>query len=64
MHEAYVIGLRARNSRYILLKEIKKTCSSSIVEFYKHLRIFKNTRGVRGVLLGASLVFLKIPACL
>ena len=40
------------------IKEIKKTCSSSIVELYKHLGIFKNTRQV---LLRTSLVFLKIP---
>ena len=29
------------------IKEIKKTCSSSIVELHKHLEIFKNTREVR-----------------
>ena len=40
------------------IKEIKKTCSSSIVELYKHFGIFKNTREV---LLRTSLVFLKIP---
>ena len=31
-------------------KEIKKTCSSSIVELYEHLRTFKNTREVREAL--------------
>ena len=31
-------------------KGIKKTCSSSIVELYKHLGIFKNTREVREAL--------------
>ena len=32
------------------LKEIKKTCSSSLVESNKHLGIFKNTREVREAL--------------
>ena len=41
----------ARNSRYLIFyKRNKKTCSSSIVEFYKHLGIFKNTREVREAL--------------
>ena len=31
-------------------KEIKKTCSSSIVELYEHLRTFKDTREVREAL--------------
>ena len=47
MHAAYVIGTSARNSRYILENKIKKTCSSSIIELYSHLGIFKNTREVR-----------------
>ena len=32
------------------IKEIKKTCSSSIAEFYKHAGIFKNTREVQEAL--------------
>ena len=32
------------------IKEIKKTCFSSIVELYKHLGTFKNTREVREAL--------------
>ena len=55
---------------FIFYKRNKKTCSSCIVELYKHLGIFKNTREVqrgtrlRLVPLCTSLVFLKIPACL
>ena len=29
------------------IKKNKKTCSSSIIELYKHSRVFKNTQGVR-----------------
>ena len=49
------------------IKEIKKTCSSSIVALYRHLRIFRYTREVllrtrfRLVLLRTSLV--KFPTC-
>ena len=50
MHAAYVIGTSARYSRYLLQKKFKKTCSSSIVELYEHLRTFKNTREVREAL--------------
>ena len=36
-------------------KRSKQTCSSSIVELYKHLGIFKNTREVReAIVLGSS----------
>ena len=33
--------------RFYFIKDIKKTCSSCIVELYKHAGIFKNTREVR-----------------
>ena len=36
------------------IREIKKTCSSSIVELYKHLGIFKNTREVQEALTWGS----------
>ena len=36
-----------RNTSALFYKRFKKNCSSSIVELYKHLEIFKNTREVR-----------------
>ena len=48
VHAAYVVDTSARNSRYLIFyNRNKKPCSSSIVELYKHLGIFKNTREVR-----------------
>ena len=36
-----------RNTSALFYKRLKKSCSSSIVELYKHLEIFKNTREAR-----------------
>ena len=53
-----------------ITKEIKKTVSSSIVELYKHLGIFKNTREVRKSTSRGRILFAllecseKIPKCL
>ena len=55
-HNSALLRYNARSLRHrseraqftiLFIKRNKKTCSSSIVEFYKHLGIFKNTRGVR-----------------
>ena len=48
----------------LFYKRNKKTCSSCIVELYKHLGIIKNTQEVREASLCISLLFLKIPVCL
>ena len=61
---------RASVFAFLFYKRNKKTCSSGIVELYKHLGIIKNTREVREALACGScfsitsLVFLKIPASL
>ena len=53
-----------------ITKEIKKTFSSSIVELYKQLGIFKNTREVRKSTSRGRILFAllecseKIPKCL
>ena len=44
------------------IKEIKKTCSSSIVDLYKHLRIFRNTWEVQEALT-FGLYFSTLPSC-
>ena len=55
-HKSAMLRYNARSLRYPseraqftihFTKRNKKICSSSIVELYKHLRIFKNTQGVR-----------------
>ena len=62
MRAAYVTGLSARNFLSILYKRKKKLHPRALLsELYKYLRIFKNTREALGC---ASLVFLKILACL
>ena len=61
---------RASVFAFLFYKRNKKTCSSCIVELYKHLGFFKNTREVPEALAcgscfsSPSIVFLKIPACL
>ena len=55
-HKIALLRYNARSLRHqyerapftiYFIKEIEKTCFSSIVELYKHLGIFKNTREVR-----------------
>ncbi len=45
------------------IKEIKKTCSSCIVELYKHAGIFKNTREVHREARGAFFISLVKSCC-
>ena len=60
--------VRAPVFAFLFYKRNKKTCSSCIIELYKQLGIFKNTREVRETLAcgscfsSTSLVFLKRPA--
>ena len=52
-HTSALLRYNARSLRHwydIFYERNKKTCSSSIVELYKHLGIFKNTREVREAL--------------